>query len=262
MSWSKKTFLVSFALFFLSFPSFFLNAQSIFGQANFSFTPEIYFVTRQREGGTKQSGMAYGIRSGYHRLEAGHFYYALDGLYSRGNLKGKNLVATLQSELTNSSLETRFGYTFYSCFLPKVTFTPFIGIGYLWEYYDYKAPSPIEVEFDNSFPYLPFGGLLCYHFNSSISIAAKLTARFLWDGKQTVKDPSYGKLTQCYEERMQYRAELPISYLYCWKNHLLSFSFTSFYEYRCYGSSVNFPYDFLQTELNFYGINFGLSCRF
>jgi len=220
--------------------------------------PEVYGTTRTKEGGAKQTGTLYGVRLGYERVKRYKFYYALDGLYSEGILEGKNNDRLIRSRFIDSNIETRFGYTFQSKCFPYLAFTPFFGVGYLWEITKYLHPSPIKVQFENRFPYIPFGCLVSFYFRKDIQIGLRFTGRFLWDGKQKVKDPDYGTLTQCYEEYLQYRVELPIEYLFCWNNQELSVRLTPFYEYRHYGTGINFPFDFLDTKFKFYGANIEL----
>ncbi len=224
--------------------------------------PEIYHVDRHKEGGAKQDGTLYGVRFGYEKLKRYKFYYAVDGLYSEGTLEGKNEENHIRSKLYNSTLETRFGYTFQTKCFPYVAFTPFFGVGYSWEYNEYVHPSPIKVKFDNQFPYLPLGCLLSCHINENLKVGLNFTARFLWDGKQEIKDPEFGKLTQCYEEHIQYRIELPVDYRFCYGNQNLGIRLTPFYEDRHYGTSINYPFDFLDTKLRFYGASLELEYYF
>lgn len=225
--------------------------------------PEIYYVKRTKEGGAEQTGTLYGVRLGYEKVKRYKFYYAVDGLFSQGILKGKANENTIKSELTNSSIETRFGYTFQAKYWPCFSLTPFVGVGYIWEYSQFLHPSPLKVHFDNRYPYIPFGFLSSFFISDRWQIGLKFTARFTWDGKQKVThDPEHHSLVQCYEDHMQYRVELPIAYYYCWCGQSLGVRLTPFYEYRRYGTYVNFPFDFIDTKLNFYGANLELLYRF
>jgi len=247
--WIKKI-IVGF-YFFIALP---FISQAHEG-TNLFIGPEVYYVSRIKDGGAKQTGTLYGVRIGYEKLKRYKFYYAVDGLYSQGVLEGKTADHHIRSEFTNSNIETRFGYTFQSKCFPYISLTPFFGIGYMWEINHYRNPSPIKVKFDNSFHYLPFGCLLSFNLSEMLQVGINATARFLWNGKQTVKDPDYGKLSQCYEEHIQYRIEMPISYWTCWNSHQLKLRLTPFYEYRHYGNSINFPFDYLDTKFKFYGAN-------
>lgn len=229
----------------------------------FFFGPEIYYVKRLREGGGKQDGVLYGIKGGYEKVKRYKFYYALDGLYSQGVLNGKTNENRIKSEFTNSNIETRFGYTFQYKYWPGYSVTPFVGIGYMWEYTEFKKPSPIRVHFDNRFPYIPFGFLSSLFITDQLQVGVNLKARFLWDGKQKVThDPQHNSLLQCYEDHFQYRIEIPFTYYFCWKGAVLTTRLTPFYEYRHYGHGINYPFDFLETKYHFYGANFELIYKF
>lgn len=225
--------------------------------------PEIYYVDRLKEGGGKQTGVLYGIRAGYERIKRYKFYYALEGLYSQGTLNGKSNNNHVRSEFSNSTIETRFGYTFQCKYWPGYAFTPYVGFGYMWEYSRYKNPTPIKVHFDNRFPYIPFGFISSMFVTKQLQVGLNVKVRFLWDGKQKVThDPEFNSLIQCYEDHFQYRVEFPIAYYFCWRGETLAVRLTPFYEYRHYGHSINYPFDFLDTKYKFYGANLELIYRF
>ena len=56
-------------------------------------------------------------------------------------------------------------------------------------------------------------------------------------------DPDNEKLTQHYDEKFQYRVEIPTTYFFCWGYHPLGISLVPFFEYRHYGHRANFPFD-------------------
>ncbi|MBX9703265.1 MAG: hypothetical protein K2X39_03845 [Silvanigrellaceae bacterium] len=225
--------------------------------------PEIYHVQRVKEGGAEQTGTLYGVRGGFERIKRYKFYYALDGLFSRGMLWGKVNGNHIKSKFTNSTIETRFGYTFQTKFEPWFSFTPFIGAGYLSEYNQYVHPSPIKIHFDNQFFYVPLGFLSSFYPTNQLQLGLNVTVRCYWDANQRVThDPMFSDQEQCFEEHIQYRIELPITYDFFWKQHCLAMRFTPFYEYRHYGHRANYPFDFLDTKFKFFGANFEILYRF
>jgi hypothetical protein len=216
--------------------------------------PEIYWVARSKSGGTKQSGMLYGVRAGYDHIHRYKFYWGIDALWARGELTGKSEESRLKSILTDINVEARIGYTFQSKYWRCASFTPFIGGGYFWETNCYQHPSPLHVHFKNRFSYIPFGFLSQLFITQKWSVGVNFKVRYLLESQQDVtNDPEHKKLIQHYEERLQYRAELPITYFTCWKTHSLAVSLVPFYEYRSYGYRANFPFDFFETKLNLYG---------
>ena len=224
--------------------------------------PEIYYVKREKEGGSTQCGTLYGVRVGYDRVGRYKFYWGIDALWARGILTGTKKRETpngemikerLKSELTDMNVEARLGFTFQSRWR-CASFTPFGGLGYFWEKNCYKHPSPLEIDFKNHFTYATGGVLSQLFITPTWSVGLNFKLRYLIEAEQKVEgDPEHGKLTQHYEEKLQYRTELPLTYFYCWRLHSLAISLVPFYEYRQYGHRPNFPFDFLEVKLKLYG---------
>lgn len=217
--------------------------------------PEIYHVQRTKEGGSKQSGTLYGVRLGFDDICRCKFYYGVDVLWARGILSGKTEENRLKSELTDCNVEARIGYFFqkknWCCF----SITPFVGGGCFWENNLYQSPSPLHIHFKNRFYYLPFGFLSQILLAPEWGIGFNVKLRYLFNSKIFVtNDPEHGNSTQLYDEHLQYRYELPLTYFRCWKGHSLAASFIPFYECRPYGYRPNFPFDFLETKFQLYGI--------
>ncbi len=216
--------------------------------------PEIYEVIRTKEGGARQRGTLYGVRMGYDFIRRYTFYWGVDALWAKGELNGHLHDAHLKSELTDANVESRVGYTLQSKCWRCASLTPYLGIGSFWEKNNYKHPSPMKLHFKNYFSYLPFGFLSQIFITPQFSIGINFKVRFIVEGKQYIShDPKYAKVSLCYEEKLQYRAELPMTYFYCWEMHSLGVSLVPFYEYRRYGHRANYPFDFLETTFNLYG---------
>lgn len=233
--------------------------------------PEIYYVGRLKEGGSKQDGVLYGVRVGYDRVKRYKLYWGIDGLWAQGSLKGNKKRETpegfikdhFKSVITDMNVEARLGYTFQSKTWRCASFTPYSGLGYFWEKNCYQHPSPLHVHFKNTFTYIPIGFLSEIFIASQWSAGLNFKVRYLIEAEQKVEnDPEFGTLKQHYEEKLQYRGELPITYYYCWKSKPLSVSLTPFYEYRHYGHRANFPFDFLELKLKFYGATLKFHCLF
>jgi hypothetical protein len=221
--------------------------------------PEIYYMHRTKEGGAYQSGILYGVRCGYDHIHRYKFYWGVDALWAQGTLKGENQENDLKSKFTDINVEARVGYTFQSKCWHCASFTPYTGGGYFWENNYYQHPSPLPVHFKNRFSYIPIGFLSQIFITPNWSIGVNFKVRYLLEAKQYVThDPDHEKITQSYEERLQYRAEMPVNYFFCWGKHSLAISLVPFYEYRPYGHRANFPFDFLETKLKLYGATFKL----
>lgn len=225
--------------------------------------PEIYYVKREKEGGAQQGGTLYGVRIGYDRVKRYKFYWGIDALWAKGvleghrkkeTLEGEVLKERLKSEFTDINVEARLGYTFQSKCWRCASWTPYGGLGYFWEKNDYKHPSPLQVHFKNHFTYVAGGFLSQIFITPSWSTGFNFKVRYLLEAEQKVEgDTEFGKLTQHYEEKLQYRAELPVTYFYCWRSCPLAVSLVPFFEYRAYGHRANFPFDFLEVKLKLYG---------
>lgn len=218
--------------------------------------PEIYYLKRTREGGSKQQGCLFGGRLGYDYIRRYAFYFGVEGLYAGGNLDGRNKEhKKLKSTFIDANAEARFGYTFEAKNSYHPSFTPFIGIGYFWEANKFKHPSPLPVHFHNKFTYIPVGFLSRFFVNENLSVGLNFKARFIYEGKVTAThDADCDDSSQTYEEYPQYRVELPISYYFNWCSTDSGVTFEPFYEYRHYGHRANFPFDFLDTKFNLFGV--------
>lgn len=225
--------------------------------------PEIYSVHRTKKQGAKQEGTLYGFRATVEHWLPSKYYWGVDFLWAKGELKGHSEEVVLKSTMIDQNLEVRFGYTFACRIFPSVLFTPFAGVGSFCEQNNYKNPSPLKVHFKNAFGYVPLGFLFRYFFNPSLSLGCNFKARYLFQSSNKVsKDPDYGVLLQHYKENWQYRLELPCSYSFLFGCRPCSLIISPFYEYRSYGYQVNFPFDFIETKFNLYGLNIKLLSTF
>ncbi|MDP1880690.1 MAG: hypothetical protein Q8K60_07100 [Parachlamydiaceae bacterium] len=249
------------SLFLLTFISFIHASETVDWTKSYSISPylgpEIYYVHRTKEGGATQNGMMYGLRVGADRIARYKFYLGADLLWAQGNLKGSVDDVHLESKLTDTNIEGRVGYTFQCKNWRCASFTPFVGIGYFWEKNHYHKPDDFKVHFENTFSYVPVGFLSQIFITPQCSLGLNFKVRILWNGKQKVShDPEHSSIDQKYDQRPQYRIELPWTYFYCIDCHSLAFTFEPFYEYRSYGHGVNYPFDFMETTFNISGATF------
>lgn len=216
--------------------------------------PEIYHVRRTRHGGTEQTGTMYGVRIGYDRIKRCRIYWGGDFLYARGTLNGKSGRGShLKSHLTDESIEGRIGYTFQKKCGIQVSFTPYIGVGYLRETNRFVSPSPIPVHFNTRFAYGAAGFLSNVPINERFEIGLNFKLKWMIDPQcKVTNDPDQDNFTQNIKQELQYRVDLPITYNFqCYQRFALCL--TPFYEYRHYGTHLNFPIDFMNTKFRNYG---------
>jgi hypothetical protein len=216
--------------------------------------PEIYYIKRTKEGGAQQSGTIYGVRLGYDYIKRYRLYSGVDALWAKGTIEGHVQEEKLKSQFTDINVEARIGFTFQSKCWRCFSFTPYSGIGYFWEKNFYQHPSPLQIHFKSTFSYVPIGFLSQVFLTPNLSIGVNFKVRYILEGEHHVShDPEHENMTQHFEEKLQYRGELPVTYFFCWNKNPLGISLVPFYEYRCYGHRANFPFDFLETKLKLYG---------
>lgn len=225
--------------------------------------PQWIRVTRQREGGVKQSGNLFGGYFTYERLKRYGWYIGAEGSYARGSLKGSiEDVGNLHSKFKDGWIEGRFGYTFQQKAGRRLSFTPFIGLGYAEERNNFGSSSFLPIHFKTHFYYPSFGFRSSIDLCDNIIVAVNFRARIPYEPKCKVSnDPDNDEVNQKIGEKLQYRVELPLSYFIPCYPHW-GVSLLPFYEYRPYGEHVNFPFDYQKTTLNLWGIGLGLAGSF
>lgn len=245
----------SLIILFLFFSSLNLIAGDLsLRRHQFSIGPEIYHLERERKGGTRQSGTLYGINMGYDRLKRYGWYWGIEASYAKGTLKGHTGTdAKISSKFTDQWLEARFGYTFQQKDCLELAFTPFAGIGYAQENNNFKHPSPLPIHFRTRFGFATWGFLSWAHVLEKWEVGLNFHMRIPYDPEcRASHDPSHDPVTQKIGERLQYRVELPITYrAFCNERFVLTLD--PFYEYRLYGTHVNYPFDYFKTNLRLWG---------
>lgn len=235
---------------------------------HFFIGPEFYSVDRHRAGGTKQHGLLYGGRILYDHLHRYSFYWAVEGAMARGDLTGKSSgKAKLKSTMRDRSIEGRLGYTFEWKRFHRVSLTPFIGIGSLEENNDYKSPSPLHLHFRIAYNYATAGVVSSFYPTECLKIGLNVKVRYLIDPKCKISnDPEFcSSSLKIGNDDLQYRIELPVTYDYGMYNFRciaskISFVATPFYETRIYGGWMGYPFDFMKTRLNNYGMTLQIKC--
>jgi len=222
----------------------------------FYIAPEVYHVHRKRTGGAKQDGYNYGVRLGYDKIQRSKLYYGFDALYAKGPLKGKGISGdTVKSNFTDISVEGRFGYALgiRSSFNPLLT--PFIGIGKFEERNHFTHPKATPIHFNTSYFYGTAGFLSRVQLTTRFYLGLNFKVKYPYEARCRVSnDPQNNNSKQNITEKIQYRAELPLTYQLSTKSDHIFLSFVPFYEFRKYGYQPNFPCDFLETTLNIFGI--------
>lgn len=231
---------------------------------HFAIGPECYWVVRNKAGGTRQTGTLWGGRATFERLKRYGWYAGADILYASGTLDGKsNGKHKIRSTLTDTNVEGRLGYTLQHKSNCGLSFTPFFGIGYFKEINNFSHPTPIPAHFHNTFSYIPLGFLSHAYLTSQFGIGLNFKVRYLFRHNiKVTHDPDHMKLHLHYQENLQYRVEVPLTYDQCICSRLWRFNLVPFYEYRNYGQLANFPFDFIETKFQIYGAYLQLALLF
>ena len=229
-----------------------------------SLGPEIYRVYRARHGGTKQSGNAVGVRFTFDHIKRYCIYCGMQGFYGSGILHGYSASGSkIRSRLTDSLIEGSLGYTFQMKYSPYVALTPYLGCGYFREVNDFSPPSPLPVKFVTKYPYVAFGFLSSIYVTSYLTAGLNVRFKAPWETKCTVSnDPDFDKVKQLVTDKIQYRIEVPITYIGSLAWSSFEAALVPFYERRLYGARENYPFDFFETRFSIYGLNLQLIYRF
>jgi hypothetical protein len=245
--------------FFLAATFTFFIPSILFSSAHqINIGPELSHIKRIRKGGTKQTGMLYGVRGTYDYIGRYLIYWGFEGACSTGTLKGKTGNGNvIKSHFTENNVEGRIGYTFQSKDKSLLSITPFVGIGYFKELNHYISPSEVKVHFDNRFNYGAAGCLLRGCFTPNFRFGLNATARWSLDGKVKIShDPNAESTTIEYMQKMQARASLPFWYKTTCATFSVECGIAPFYEYRHYGRKVGVPFDFIDTRIKSWGCDF------
>lgn len=266
----NKIYLALFILFF--FQNFLLaesfNTCQIFPLPpnQFYIGPEINYVNRDKAskyGRAEQHDFIYGGSLGYDRIKRCCIYWGANAAFAVGDLNGHKMEKHIKLRFKEENIEGRLGYTFQMKQRWLPTLVPFIGYGYMRETNKFKRPSPLLIKQTVTFDYVTFGFLTQFYPYPLWVLGLNFKARILFNSKCKISDdPDYDNISQNIKHKVQYRVELPIIYrLSCWCDKL-SVALVPFYEYRHYGEHPNFPFDFKDVKLNFYGFNMRLMYLF
>jgi hypothetical protein len=244
--------------------SFSLESLSIKGPHFVSLGPEIYYLKRKKEGGSFQDGMLYGVHGTYERLRHCGFYWAADGYYATGCIEGETKSGKpLKSNLTDSQIEGRLGYSLCYSFCPKLRLIPYAGYGYFRSVNDFKKPSPLLLKFTDEFQYVAGGAMLIIDINPNWDAGVHYKYKYPWEPKCRVsRDPENETLTLNVGTEYQYEIEIPIRYHRCWKGRNIGITLAPFHRFTHYGAQANFPSDVIDTRFRIWGARCMLRAAF
>jgi hypothetical protein len=200
----------------------------------------------------------YGVRGTYDRVTGWGLYWGANFRYAQGPLKGSSpSTDNLCSTFSDKEAEGRFGYTFQWDFIHSLI-TPFIGVGYFDESNSLEHPCPSRLKFNIRYPYFAFGFLSRVNLFPCLTAGLNFKGWAMYDATCKVRDPEGEHCTMCVTDEINYRIELPVMYQTGLLNNQFNVGLVPFYEYRHYGGRANYPFDFLDTRLNIFGVNLQL----
>lgn len=226
--------------------------------------PEVYYMTRSRDGGTEQTGTLYGFSFLYERVRHYGIYWGLEGRYAVGTLQGHDgNDKDIKSHKRDSDLEGSLGFTYQFSKAGKcLSLTPIVGGGYFWGKNDFVDPSPLTVNYRGQFSYYLLGILATLYWNDQISVGLRYKVKKMLEGECRVSDiPESDDLKQVMENENQYELELPIQISRV-EGRFWQWLVTPFYRSRHYGKRENFPRDFLDTRFKMYGVKGSIEVNF
>lgn len=220
--------------------------------------PEVYHLKREKKGGASQKGNIVGGRLRYDRLKRYGYYWGLEGCMGKGTLHGASGAGhKLHSHYYNYEVEGRIGYTLQCKEGLQYSFTPFIGGGYLSEKNNFSNKAPLPLHTNIHFGFVEAGFIAAMRPLDPLHIGFELKLKMPYEPKCKIShDPEEAAFSQKIGERLQVRMEWPLILRFDCSSWTLNA--TPFYEYRNYGAHVNFPFDFIQTRYQIWGLSIGV----
>lgn len=252
-----KTYFLSILIFNLFTFSFSFGFFSFRGPHYLSIGPELYFMHRTKEGGSKQQGVLTGGRISYDRFRRSALYWGLEGMYASGTLNGRNSInQILLSRKRDSEIEGRFGYTIKRRGDNDLWFIPFFGAGYFEGTNRFITPSPMEYKIIVRFPYLVSGFYSRIDLNNLLAFGLNFKTKYSVGAKGKIFEDSESDIENSrfyIEDKFFYEVDVPIIFKKTYLNKKYELSFVPFYRFRHYGGHENYPYDFIDTKFHMYG---------
>ncbi|MGE3953952.1 MAG: hypothetical protein AB7F31_01980 [Parachlamydiales bacterium] len=224
---------------------------------------ESAYLSRDRAGGSWQEGILFGGHIGWDRVKFKGFYWGIDAYYLTGTLMGQaSSGCYAESAMQVNEVEGRLGWTFCLPWRWSPTVTPFVGYGYYHESNRFHANCPWQVRFRAYYDDLVLGFLSSVNPCSTYSIGLNIKVGLIRQGHNRIsEDPMANPVSQRTGDRPQYTVELPLTLYPCRKCRCLEIAVVPFYRLRHFGGRENYPFDFFETRLSFYGARAELGIR-
>lgn len=240
--------------------------RAILGPHRIGLGPEIYFLQRSKDGGSKQHGFMYGGRAVYEHFRGNNLYWAAEGYWAYGSLRGHNAdTKEIHSDKSDAEIEGRLGYTFMKEICNYFWLTPFLGGGYFVGSNRFIKPSPMRFESNTAFPFVSLGFLSRVELANCFYLGLNFKTKYPIGAKCKITndpDPEVDNSTLIIEDKFFYEVELPFIFHWRWQCRRVECSFVPFYRMRHYGGHENHPYDFIDTKYHSTGARLIFSLPF
>lgn len=224
--------------------------------------PEVYHAKRLRQGGSQQKGWLYGLRICCEREELNSLYWGIEGAWAEGRLNGDTPSgAELRSNMTDTEVEARLGFTMAGHCLTCFSIRPFIGIGYYQGVNRFLPPTPLPIRSADSWGFGTAGVATQFWCNDTWRVGLNVKARQMWNAKNRVSgDPGVPNIVTLIKDELNWVVEIPLEW-YPWiYGRCCQVAATPFYQYRHLGGRESYPKDFFETKWWIYGgrLTFGV----
>lgn len=232
--------------------------------------PEAVHVNRFRSKSASQEGWLGGVRFIYEHRRRYCFYWGLEAAYAWGTYTGLSSnrrengapldQKKLKAKENDGIIEGRLGYTFQCKNWWRPEFTPFVGGGYVREINKLIDPSPAHFRTKVTYGFVTAGFLSSISPTDYLTIGFNAKARYIIDPELRItNDPREPKGVKFLmgDDELQYRLELPISYLTCCKQW--GVTAIPFFEHRYYGGKKFDPNDLPKISYYTYGATLALA---
>jgi len=232
----------------------------IFGPHRFTGFAETGYFKRKRDGGSSQSGALFGYGAEYESLKDSGFYLYGKAYWAQGTLTGDSGEDHIKLRYNSEEYYGRIGYSLCFC---KWVFAPFIGGGGAKLKNHFIDPSPLQVRMNIQFPYALAGLKIEWQRTDDLQFYTSFQLKKPYEPKCTIKDdPDFFDVHQTVKEKLQADFEVGIRKNWLCMPIAIGGQVAFFYQYNHFGREENFPFNFLETTYNYFGLRAGLSVCF
>ncbi len=257
----KKTVFL-FCLFFAPLTSIEWNILT--GPRTVSLGPEVYSMHRNRANGSKQHGWLWGVHAIFERERENALYWGVEGRWAEGDLDGHLANAMkLHSRLSEGDIEGRVGFFGSFTYGYPIAIIPFVGGGYYWGTNDFHHPSPMRVKFHDRYSFWSVGFLTKITLTPCLQTGLRFFARRMGHGYTHVSDdPEFSSVNIEMNNKWHFLIDIPIIYSFTLCEKTFGININPFFEYRRLGGRENFPFDFIDTQFQNWGVRLLLTHSF